>query len=168
VIFSHKGGVNFQFLQDSGTSSIYPPPQIDYYLNKFSDEIKPSLDKLFTDNENEDILYEICDLVAKWFVDASDEYHSFILSYLHNLPLLSKQILIASLSDAGFLTTSEDLIFCVSLYLRDNNKRLAQMAAIFLLTCGSNLGNMVLRQILDSEDLPHSKFIESIVKLVSS
>jgi hypothetical protein len=168
VIFSHKGGVSFQFSQDSGTSSIYPPPQIDYYLNKFSDEIKSYLDKLFLVDKSEDTLYKIADSIAEWFVDIPDEYHVLIVSYLNNLPLLPKRILLAALSDAEFLTENEELIYFAGSFLKSSDKRLAQTTANFLLTCCKESGKTLLKKTLDNEEIPHSRFVKGIVELIGT
>jgi hypothetical protein len=168
AIFFHRGVANFQFLQDSETSSIHPTPQIVFYLNKFSDEIKPYLDKLFLVDTSEDTLYEIADSVAEWFVDIPYEYHVFIVSYLHNLPLLPKRILLAALSDAEFLTENEELIRFAGFFLKNSDKRLAQTTANFLLTCCGNSGETLLKQILENENIPHSRLVKGIVELIGT
>jgi hypothetical protein len=167
-IFFHRGVANFQFLQDSGTSSIYPPAQIVFYLHKFSDEIKPCLDKLFLVENSENTLYKIADSAAKWFIDVPDAYHVFIVSYLHDLPLLPKRILLAALSDAEFLTKNKELIRFTGSFLSSSDKRLAQTTANFLLTCCENLGKTLLQEILDNETIPHSKLVKGIVELIGT
>ncbi len=132
------------------------PPQIKEYLSKLSHA-----------QESESNLYEIADLVAEWLMDAPNEYQTFFASYIQGIPPTSARIIIAALNNAEFSNTNESLLASVSFFLKSSDKRLAQTAAAFLLTCGDALGKDFLFQILSTQELPHSQLIRGIIELLS-
>ena len=69
------------------------------------------------------------------------------------------------LSYHEFLTSNENLLNYASLFVRSNDRWLAQTAAVFLLTCGDNLGEKYLSNIL-SQGVIHSQLIQGISKIL--
>lgn len=162
---SHPQLANLEYLKQMRTST--SAPFIFLALNDFPVEIKECFEKLRVEQESENVLYEIADLIAEWFLDAPYEYQTALAVYLHDIPLKASRILIAALSDASFLTSNSNLLNCVSLFLKNTDKNLAQTAAAFLLTCGGSLGNNLLQKMLETEELPHSQLIQGIRKLLN-
>lgn len=164
-IFLHRGVANFQYLQEIGTSTL---PSVQFLtLNSISHKIKECLGKLSHAQESESNLYEISSLVSEWLVDAPKEYQTFFASYIQAIPPKSARILIADLSNAEFSTNNGSLLASVSSFLKSTDKRLAQTAAAFLLTCGDTLGRDFLFQMLSTQELPHSQLIKGISELLS-
>lgn len=100
-------------------------------------------------------------------MDAPNEYHTFFAGYIQGIPLVSSRILMAALSDAEFSTINGSLLSSVSSFLKSTDKRLAQTAATFLLTCGGTPGRNFLWQVLSTQELPHSQLIKGISDLLS-
>ena len=100
-------------------------------------------------------------------MDAPNEYQTFFASYIQSIPPTSARIIIAALNNAEFSNTNESLLASVSFFLKSSDKRLAQTAAAFLLTCGDALGKDFLFQILSTQELPHSQLIRGITELLS-
>ncbi|MBE9155814.1 hypothetical protein IQ265_03050 [Nodosilinea sp. LEGE 06152] len=164
-IFLHKGVASFQYLQEMGTSTF---PSVQFLtLNSVPYKIRECLDKLSQVQEGESNLYETSSLMTEWLMDASHEYQTFFAGYIQAIPSTSAQILIAALSDAEFSTGNDSLLASVSLFLKSTDKRLAQTASIFLLTCGGTLGGDILSQILSTQELPHSQLVRGISELLS-
>ncbi|NEP61007.1 MAG: hypothetical protein F6K31_29170 [Symploca sp. SIO2G7] len=164
-IFLRRGVADFHYLQETGTSTV---PSVQFLtLNSIPSKIREYLSKLSLAQESESNLYEISSLVAEWLMDAPNEYQKFFADYIQNIPLKSDRILIAALSDAEFSTSNESLLASVSTFLKSSDKRLAQTAAVFLLTCGDTLGRDFLFQILSTQELPHSQLIKGISELLS-
>lgn len=161
-MFSRKGVAGFQYSRDSGTSTFSS-----HYLSldSFPNDIKEYLDRISINQESESALYEIADLIAEWLIDAPNGYQIIFTAYLQSIPFSSSRILLAALSDADFSTSNEYLINFVSSFIKSNDKRLAQTAATFLLTCGGNLGKIFLSQLL-TQELPHLQLIQGINKLL--
>lgn len=133
--------------------------------------IKNYLTKLTHAQKSESDLYKFSDFVAEWLIDAPNEYldecQTFLASYIQVIPPTSSRILLAALSNAEFSNSNESLLTSVSLFLKSSDKRLAQTAAAFLLTCGGALGRDFLFQILSTQELPHSQLIKGIIELLS-
>lgn len=161
-IFSRKGVADFQYLRDSGTSTFSSRY---LHLDSFPNDIEEYLNRISINQESESILYEIADLIAEWLIEAPNEYQIIFTAYLRSIPFSSGRILLAALSDAGFSTSNEYLLNCVSSFIKSEDKRLAQTAATFLLTCGGNLGKILLSQLL-TQELPHLQLIQGINKLL--
>ncbi|PZV12123.1 MAG: hypothetical protein DCF22_13035 [Leptolyngbya sp.] len=156
---------NFQYLQELGTSTL---PSVQFLpLNSIPYKIRECLNKLSGSQESESALYEISNLVAEWLMDAPQEYQNFFAKYIRAIPLMSSRILMAALSDAEFSTNNGSLISSVSSFLKSTDKRLAQTAATFLLTCGGTLGRDFLWQTLSTQELPHSQLVKGISELLS-
>lgn len=100
-------------------------------------------------------------------MDASHEYQTFFAGYIQTVPLKNVRILMAALSDAEFSTDNGSLIASVSSFVKSTDKRLAQTAATFLLTCGGSLGRDFLFQVLATQELPHSRLVRGISELLS-
>jgi len=115
--------------------------------------------------ENENDLYKISDSAAEFLLGIASEDHDFIISILKLLPLPSMRIMIASLSDAGFTTKNESLIYFVSSFLSNENKAIAQTSAIFLLSCCGSLGGKLVAQGKDK--VPHAILVNGIIELLS-
>jgi hypothetical protein len=161
-IFSRKGVAGFQYSRDSGTSTFSS-----HYLSidSFPNDIKEYLDRISINQESESVLYEIADLIAEWLIDAPNGYQIIFTAYLQSIPFSSSRILLSALSDADFSTSNEYLIHFVSSFIKSDDKRLAQTAATFLLTCGGDLGKIFLSQLL-TQELPHLQLIQGINKLL--
>ncbi|AFY60411.1 hypothetical protein Syn6312_1229 [Synechococcus sp. PCC 6312] len=166
--FVGRDVAKFQCLQETGTSTSPSTNFIDFlFPRNISIVIREYLGRLFREQEEEKVLYDISILVAEWLIKASNEYHSLISTYIKNIPLISKRVLLSALSDAEFSTTNELLLSTVSLFLNSTDKRLAQTAAVFLLTCGGTMGKNCLSQALSTQELPHSHLIKGISELLS-
>lgn len=164
-IFLYRGVANFQYLPEMGTSTL---PSVQFLSpDSIPDEIKKCLDRLYHTQESESALYEVSNSVAEWLIDAPNEYQTFFTRYIQTIPLMSRRILIAALSDAEFSTNNESLLSSVSLFLKSTDKRLAQTAATFLLTCGGTLGKEILGVVLSKEEVPHSQLVKGISELLS-
>jgi hypothetical protein len=164
-VFLHRGVANFQYLQEIGTSTL---ASVQFScLNSIPNEIEECLDRLSQTQSSESALYQISNLVAEWLMDAPNEYQTFFAGYIQNIPLMSSRILMAALSDAEFSTGNGSLLSSVSSFLKSTDKRLAQTAATFLLTCGGSLGSNFLLQTLSTQELPHSQLIKGISELLS-
>jgi hypothetical protein len=158
--FSHRRAANSQYLQDSGTST--------FSSFHFSDELREYLNQLYIIQGNEDKLYEISDLAANCLLNISNENHILLSIYLNNLPLEARRILISSLNDIRFLTHNVNLLYTISMFLESSDKRLAQISAIFLLSCGGELGKNTLNHIQNTGNLPHAKLIQGIIEILDS
>lgn len=161
-IFSSRGVASFQYLQDSGTATF---SSLSLPMESFPTEMKEYFERISINQESEIILYKTADLIAEWLIDATNGYQTTFAVYLHSIPLANSQILLAALSDAEFSTSNEYLLNCVSSFIKSDDKRLAQTAATFLLTCGGNLGKIFLSQLL-TQELPHLQLIQGINKLL--
>lgn len=161
-IFSRKGVADFQYLRDSGTSTFSSRY---LHLDSFPNDIEEYLNRISINQESESILYEIADLIAEWLIEAPNEYQIIFTAYLRSIPFSSGRILLAALSDADFSTSNEYLLHFVSSFIKSDDKRLAQTAATFLLTCGGKLGRIFLSQLL-AQELPHLQLIQGINKLL--
>jgi hypothetical protein len=161
-IFLRKGVANFQYLRDSGTSTFSS-----YYLSldSFPLEIKGYFARIYSNQESEIVLYEIAGLIAEWLMDNPNGYQTIFAAYLQSIPFSSSRILLAALSDAEFSTSNEYLLHFVSSFIKSDDKRLAQTAATFLLTCGGDFGKILLSQLL-TQELPHRQLIQGINKLL--
>jgi len=115
-------------------------------LDSIPNAIKECLVGLSQTQSSESALYQISNLVTEWLIDASNEYQTFLAGYVQGIPLMSSRILMAALSDAEFSTSNGSLLSSVSSFLKSTDKRLAQTAATFLLTCGGTLGRNFLWQ----------------------
>jgi hypothetical protein len=160
-IFLHRGIANFQYLQESGTSTL---PSIQ---NSIPDKIKEYLVKLSHAQESESVLYDLSNLVTEWLMDAPNEHQTFFARYIRDIPLISSRILMATLSDEEFSTSNGNLLSSVSSFLKSTDRRLAQTAATFLLTCGGTLGKDFLWRTFSTQELPHSQLVKGISELLS-
>lgn len=164
-MFLHRGVANFQYLQEIGTSTL---ASVHFSsLNSIPNEIKEYLVRLSQTQSSESVLYQISNLVAEWLMDAPNEYQTFFAGYIQDIPLINSRILMAALSDAEFSTSNRRLLSSVSSFLKSTDKRLAQTAATFLLTCGGTLGRDFLWQTLSTQELPHSQLVKGISELLS-
>lgn len=122
--------------------------------------------KSFSLPENKNMLHEIAESLSEWLINSPDEYQSFFAAYFKTaLPEISC-ILMSVLSDAEFSTTNKNILNSASSSLKSDDKWLAQTAAIFLLTCGAEMGKKLLATSL-SEEMTHSELIKGISKLLS-
>ncbi|MEA5466150.1 hypothetical protein [Leptothoe sp. PORK10 BA2] len=164
-IFLHKGVANFQYLQETGTSTF---SSVHFStLNSIPYKVKECFDRISHFQEGENNLYETSSLIAEWLMDAPHEYQTFFAGYIQTIPSKSVRILIAALSDAEFSTDNSSLVASVSSFIKSTDKRLAQTAAAFLLICGGSLGKDFLFQVLATQELPHSQLVRGISKLLS-
>jgi len=143
-VFLHRGVANFQYLREIGTSTLASVQFLS--LDSIPNAIKECLVGLSQTQSSESALYQISNLVTEWLMDASNEYQTFLAGYVQGIPLMSSRILMAALSDAEFSTSNGSLLSSVSSFLKSTDKRLAQTAATFLLTCGGTLGRNFLWQ----------------------
>lgn len=153
--------LNLEYLERTRTST--SPLR----LHDFPSEIKKHLNRLSKAQETETNLYEVASSIAEWLIDASNEDQTLLAAYLHKMPLQSSRILMAALSDAEFTTINETLLHSASSFLKSADKRLAQTAATFLITCGETLGKSLLQQALSNQELPHLQLIRGISELLS-
>lgn len=158
---SNLENLNLEYLEKTRTSTS------PFRLHDFPSEIKKYLNRLSKAQETENNLYEVASSIAEWLIDAANEDQTLVAAYLHKMPLQSSRILIAALSDAGFSTSNTNLLRSVSLFLKSTDKRLAQSAATFLITCGETLGESLLQQALSNQELPHLQLIRGISELLS-
>jgi hypothetical protein len=164
-IFLHKGVASFQYLQETGTSTFSSVQFLT--LNSIPYKVRECFGRISHSQEGENNLYEISSLIAEWLMDASHEYQTFFAGYIQTVPLKNVRILMAALSDAEFSTDNGSLIASVSSFVKSTDKRLAQTAATFLLTCGGSLGRDFLFQVLATQELPHSRLVRGISELLS-
>ena len=155
-------------LEDAfGNSTSTLPPLRFIQIHDFPYEIKEYFDKLRSAQEDEDLLYEIADAIAEWLMDSPEEYQTALTVYLNNISSTASRILIAALSDAEVKINSKTLLYSISLFLKSKDRHLAQIAATCILTCGGNLGKDILQSMVAAEELPHSKLIQGISRLLS-
>lgn len=164
-MFLHRGVANFEYLQEIGTSTLTSVQFLS--LNSIPNEIKEYLVELSQTQSSESALYQISNLIAEWLMDAPSEYQTFFARYIQDKPLMSSRLLLAALSDAEFSTSNGSLLSTASSFLKSTDKRLAQTAATFLLTCGGTLGRNFLWQTLSTQELPHSQLVKGISELLS-
>jgi hypothetical protein len=152
-------------LQEIGTSTL---ASVQFSsLSSIPSEIKEYLFRLSKTQPSESSLYQISTLLAEWLMDAPNEYQTFFAGYIQDIPLINSRILMAALSDAEFSTNNRSLLFSINSFLNSTDKRLAQTAATFLITCGGTLGRKFLGQTLSTQELPHSQLVKGISELLS-
>jgi hypothetical protein len=159
-IFLQRGAAYFQYLQEEEIS-IAPS------YHRIPEKIKESLEKLCRESNNTNTIYELSELILEWLFDVSNESHALVSKYITLMPPVNLQIFIATLCDGEFSTENESLLYSVSLFLKSNDKHLAQTSATFLFSCGGNLGKQLLLQAISSSELPHVKLIQGIKTLLS-
>jgi hypothetical protein len=130
------------------------------------------LNKLSLGEDSEYELSEISDMVAGWLVniidEPNDEYQIFFASFIQNIPQKSARTLIGALSNNELSNVNEELLISVSTFLASTDKRLAQTATSFLLTCGDrSRGRHLLSQIMSTQDLPHLLLIKGVIRMLS-
>jgi hypothetical protein len=111
-------------------------------------------------------LYKITDSVAQYLVDIPLQDHDIIVAILQLLPLSSMRGMIASLSDAEFTTSNENLIHFVASFLKNENKAVAQTSAIFLLSCCGELGEKLINA--EKDEVPHKRLVNGIIELIGA
>jgi hypothetical protein len=75
--------------------------------------------------------------------------------------------ILISLCDDEFKTTNEALLKAVANLLKSEDKILAQHAAIFLYMSGGKLGETLLNDKINNEELPHIVYVKGIIPLLS-
>ncbi|PZO42138.1 MAG: hypothetical protein DCF19_07805 [Pseudanabaena frigida] len=115
--------------------------------------------------QNDNVLYEIANSVTDWLIDSSSNDQTVFATYFKNTSLEVSRILMTVMSDEGFLTSNENLLNYVSLLVQSDDRWIAQTAAIFLITCGGDIGESYLLKIL-SQGVIHSQLIQGISKIL--
>jgi hypothetical protein len=115
--------------------------------------------------QNDNVLYEIASSVTEWLIDSHSYDQTIFATYFKNTSLEASRILMTVMSDEGFLTSNENLLNYVSLLVKSDDRWIAQTAAIFLITCGGDIGENYLLKIL-SQGVVHSQLIQGISKIL--
>lgn len=136
-------------------------------LQDFPTQIKEYLHALYASEQDEDALYEIAEAIVEWLTDNSDEYQTRLAVEFKNMPLVASRILIVSLRNAETHINSENLLYAISSFLESTDKLLAQSSAACLLTCGGHLGKNIVETALLENNLPHSRLIQGIIRLLN-
>jgi hypothetical protein len=125
--------------------------------------------KSLCQEENEETSYKIADAIAEWVGDASGAEQTVFTTHVRELSPTGARILFAALSDAEVRIASEWLLHAIAEFLSSDDKRLAQAAAVCLLTSSSALGRTLVQQKLkDPTSLPHAQLIRGIMNLLAS
>ena len=115
--------------------------------------------------QNDNVLYEIASSVTDWLIDSPSDDQTIFATYFKNTSLEVSRILMTVMSDEGFLTRNKNLFNYVGLLVKSDNRWIAQTAAIFLITCGGDIGESYLLKIL-SQGVVHSQLIQGISKIL--
>lgn len=115
--------------------------------------------------QNDNVLYEIASSVTDWLINSSSDDQTLFTTYFKNTSLEASRILMTVMSDEGFLASNENLLNYVSLLVQSDDRWIAQTAAIFLITCGGDIGKNHLLKIL-SQGVVHSQLIQGISKIL--
>jgi hypothetical protein len=115
--------------------------------------------------KNDNVLYEIASSITDWLIDSPSDDQTIFATYFKNTSLESSRILMTVMSDEGFLTSNENLLNYVGLLVKSDDRWIAQTAAIFLITCGGDIGENYLLKIL-SQGIVHSQLIQGISKIL--
>lgn len=104
--------------------------------------------------------------LVEWLENTIDEHHVYFASFIKGIPLEDVRELLSTLSNAEFKTDNETLMISVCSFLYSEDKRLAQTAGIFLLTCGGDLGRDFVFQELSTKKILHEPLIKGLTELI--
>ena len=136
-------------------------------LNDFPTQIKEYLDDLQASEQDEGTLYEIAEAIVEWLTDNSDEYQTRLAVEFKNMPPVASRILIVSLRNAETQINNKNLLYAIGYFLESTDKILAQSSAACLLTCGGLSGKNIVQSTLLEHNVPHSRLIQGIMKLLN-
>lgn len=136
-------------------------------IQDFPTQIKDYLDDLYVSEKDENSLYEIAEVIVEWLTDNLSEYQMRLAMEFKNMPPVASRILIVSLRNAETQINSESLLYSIGSFLESTDKLLAQSSAACLLTCGGFLGKNIVQSAVLKNNLPHSRLIQGIIKLLN-
>ncbi len=116
---------------------------------------------------NENILYAWSEEIVQWASDDKDSKHEILSLFLGLMPDRSKHILLSTLCDYEFSTSSLSLINTVSAFLDTDCKRLAQASASFLCSCSGSTGIGVIDMFIKNKRVKHVDLVLGIVTILA-
>lgn len=104
--------------------------------------------------------------LVEWLENTIDEHHVYLASFIKGISVEDVRELLSALSNAEFKTDNETLMISVCSFLYSEDKRLAQTAAAFLLTCAGDLGRDFVFQELSTKKIPHAHLVKGLTELI--
>lgn len=131
---------------------------------KVPDEVSEAIEALCGPEAKEGGLYPSAERVVDWLEETGEAGQALLGMEMSRLSDGGLRTLLGTLCDEEFTVTDVGLIGGARFSLNSANKRVAQVAAIFLVMCVANGANMIERALRVAK-LPHSGLIEGVLEM---